>query len=562
MKGWQLALAVGAPVALGLAGLWYYKRLKARELGSSGKGSKTDKKAETSSENTPSTPLELAQAAKNKGNKYFKAAQYDKAIECYTQAIDLCPGNNPTDLSTFHQNRAAAYEQLKNYPQVIEDCSKALCYNKKYVKALFRRAKASEHEGHLTMALNDVTAVCILEGFQNQQSLYMADRVLKALGKTKAKEKFKVREPTMPSPHFIRTFFSAFAHDPVMEKVAECERQLKLNDAEKHLNESPEKENQERNSSPFHKAIKAYVQRDYSDIIHLCDEEINTNGANVHEALLFKGTFHLLRGEGNLAMEAFDKIISSDESSLEVKINAYIKRGSLKMQNDLKDEALADFTEAVQVDSQNSDIYHHRGQLNLLLERVDEALRDFEKCVELNPGFAVARVQKCYTEHRYAFMTKNPMLFQTALKSFEEALEEFRDCTEGYALYGQALCDQQMYELSEKNFQKAIELDPENANIYVHRGLLQLQWKQDVDEAMKLLKKAIELDDLCELAYETLGTIEVQRGCLDRAHELFNKAINLAKTEQDMAHLYSLLAAAQAQSKAAHDLGLQMPGSM
>ena len=39
----------------------------------------------------------------------------------------------------------------------------------------------------------DVTAVCILESFENQQSLLMADRVLKELGKTKARDAYKVR---------------------------------------------------------------------------------------------------------------------------------------------------------------------------------------------------------------------------------------------------------------------------------------------------------------------------------------------------------------------------------
>lgn len=38
----------------------------------------------------------------------------------------------------------------------------------------------------------DVTAVCILEAFQNQQSMLLADKVLKLLGKEKAKEKYKV----------------------------------------------------------------------------------------------------------------------------------------------------------------------------------------------------------------------------------------------------------------------------------------------------------------------------------------------------------------------------------
>lgn len=50
------------------------------------------------------------------------------------------------------------------------------------------------------------------------------------------------------------------------------------------------------------------------------------------------------------------------------------------------------------------------------------------------------------------------------------------------------------------------------AGLYVHRGLLLLQWKGDINEALKLLEKAIEVDDKCEFAYETLGTVEVQRG--------------------------------------------------
>lgn len=56
--------------------------------------------------------LDRAQAAKNKGNKYFKAGKYEQAIQCYTEAISLCPTEKNVDLSTFYQNRAAAFEQL------------------------------------------------------------------------------------------------------------------------------------------------------------------------------------------------------------------------------------------------------------------------------------------------------------------------------------------------------------------------------------------------------------------------------------------------------------------
>lgn len=66
---------------------------------------------------------------------------------------------------------------------MIKDCTEALNYNSKYVKALHRRAKAYEVTKQLESCLEDITAVCILEAFQNQSSLLMADRVLKELGK-------------------------------------------------------------------------------------------------------------------------------------------------------------------------------------------------------------------------------------------------------------------------------------------------------------------------------------------------------------------------------------------
>lgn len=38
----------------------------------------------------------------------------------------------------------------------------------------------------------DVTAVCLLEGFQNQGNMMLADRILKSFGKELAEKHFKV----------------------------------------------------------------------------------------------------------------------------------------------------------------------------------------------------------------------------------------------------------------------------------------------------------------------------------------------------------------------------------
>ena len=80
-----------------------------------------------------------------------------------------------------------------------------------------------------------------------------------------------------------------------------------------------------------------------------------------------------------------------------------------------------------------------------------------------------------------------------------------------------------------------------NVSLYVHRGIMLLQWKGNIEKSMGRQNRSLEVDVKCELADETLGTIEVQRAKLDRAVELFEKASKLAKSQSEMSHLYALL---------------------
>lgn len=140
----------------------------------------------------PKSPLDQAIEFKNEGNVKFKNGKFNEAIQFYDKAIETCPDTHPTDLSTFYQNRAAAYEQLKKWSAVKSDCTMALQLNPRYIKALHRRARASESSDDLTASLEDITATCILEGFQNNASLVFADRVLKELGRCKKLKKYLI----------------------------------------------------------------------------------------------------------------------------------------------------------------------------------------------------------------------------------------------------------------------------------------------------------------------------------------------------------------------------------
>lgn len=44
--------------------------------------------------------------------------------------------------------------------------------------------------------------------------------------------------------------------------------------------------------------------------------------------------------------------------------------------------------------------------------------------------------------------------------------------------------------------------------------MLMLQSRQDVEKAVELVNEALEIDEKCDFAYETLATLEVQRCCI------------------------------------------------
>lgn len=486
-------------------------------------------------------PLKKALAYKAEGNKYFKSGKYAEAIKCYDSAIEICPKDKKLDLSTFYQNRAAAYEQMKEYEEVKNDCTLALSLNPKYVKALQRRAKACELTKDLQRSLEDVTAACILEGFQNQTTLLTADRVLKELGRQHAKEAMARRTPVMPSKHFIKMYFSSFIEDPVINAWVQ----------------EKESDSAEADLRGLARAKQAFKSQNYEDIIPACNEEFESeDDSHRMEAFVLRATFHLLLGEHKKAMSDFQAVIENEHANVKLQVNALIKRASLYMQLEQSSKSLEDFDRAADLDKDNADVYHHRGQVHLLMEKVTEAMSDFSKAVAVNPNCPIPYVQKCYTDYRYAFSTRNMEKMEEVMKAFQQAIQKFPECSECYTLFAQVLSDQEEYDKADKYFKKATEVEPENATVYVHRGLLQLQWNGDVPKAIEMINQALKMDDRCEFGYEALGTIEVQRGNLRHAVELFDKAIPLAKTEVEMSHLFSLRDAAMAQATVAEKMGI------
>lgn len=75
---------------------------------------------------------------KQNGNDVFKTGDYEKAIELYTEAIDMCPKRYTNERSILFNNRAAAHKHLDAKNVAIDDCTQAIELNPEYVKAFLR----------------------------------------------------------------------------------------------------------------------------------------------------------------------------------------------------------------------------------------------------------------------------------------------------------------------------------------------------------------------------------------------------------------------------------------
>lgn len=120
-------------------------------------------KAAARSAGTSITELSPAECAKDSGNSAFKAGDYHKAVEMYSEALSHDAG-----MVAALNNRAMAQIKLGNFRLAEEDCNAVLANTPDNVKALLRRASAREGQSSVEGAMQDLEKVLELEPVNKQ----------------------------------------------------------------------------------------------------------------------------------------------------------------------------------------------------------------------------------------------------------------------------------------------------------------------------------------------------------------------------------------------------------
>ncbi|MEW6380685.1 MAG: tetratricopeptide repeat protein [bacterium] len=207
--------------------------------------------------------------------------------------------------------------------------------------------------------------------------------------------------------------------------------------------------------------------------------------------------------------------------------DAYI-RGLKYIISNQPDKAIAEFTRAVQVDSNTIEIYQDLG--NLFRERGEVGrATQIHQSILLRPSldreFRISALMNLGLDYQKGgFIDRAIKVYQEVLEHDEDNLQAYRLLEE---LYEEGKDWENAYQM-EKQIQKLAGASSNYsriAHLMTEMGKVAYQ-KNDYTQAIKKLKEAISLDKDCTEAYLILGDIYLAEDKPAKAIAIFNKIIS------------------------------------
>ncbi len=92
-----------------------------------------------------------------------------------------------------------------------------------------------------------------------------------------------------------------------------------------------------------------------------------------------------------------DQAISDYTKAIEFKPNyaeAYYNRGNAYAKKDLWDQAITEYSKAIEINENYVEAYTNRGSIYSMKHQFDQALLNFERAIEIDPQYAIAHFNK------------------------------------------------------------------------------------------------------------------------------------------------------------------------
>ncbi|MFH1634626.1 MAG: tetratricopeptide repeat protein [Chloroflexota bacterium] len=222
-----------------------------------------------------------------------------------------------------------------------------------------------------------------------------------------------------------------------------------------------------------------------------------------------------------LAVSHFNQALSSESSGrkLFTRQGIFFYLGNAQCFINNLEQAIADYTEAIEIYPLFAEAYNNRGVVYSDLGDYEQAIADYTKAIALDPQFAYA-----YSNRGVAYAGLGD--YMQAISDYTQAIELDPQDATAYYNRGLAYADLGDYEPAIADYTQAIELDPQDAEAYNNRGFA-YYWLGDYDQAIADYTKAIALDPQYANAYYDRGLAHYWLGDSDQAIADYTKAIAL-----------------------------------
>ncbi len=202
------------------------------------------------------------------------------------------------------------------------------------------------------------------------------------------------------------------------------------------------------------------------------------------------------QGDVEGALDAFSVAIAANPDGASI---PYYYRGLVYIEEGQVNEAIDDFTKAVEIDSHFPQAYAARGTAYLMISRPAKAAEDFNKALQLDPKNATTYVNRA-----------------------------------------RAYMGLQMNEEAEADLDRAIELDPKLVAAYFNRGVLRML-NQDTEKALEDFNQCIAINPNTPAPYFNRAVAYIELGDKKAAATDLAVYLTISKDEEGKHQARALL---------------------
>jgi eukaryotic-like serine/threonine-protein kinase len=199
--------------------------------------------------------------------------------------------------------------------------------------------------------------------------------------------------------------------------------------------------------------------------------------------------------------------------------HAYYSRAVACSRLGRDEEALDDFSKAIELDPKHVFARYNRGIIHNRLGRPDKAVTDFSRAIELDPKDVPAWYNRGNAYYKLGQPDKAVTDYSMAIELNPKYVPAWYKRGAVYNTLGQP-------DKAQTDSSKAVELDPKHAPAWTARGAAYNQLGQ-ADKAIADFSRAIELDPKYAPAWNNRGTVYNTLGQTDKAVTDYSKAVEL-----------------------------------